>query len=422
MAKKSYSERNLKFETLQLHVGQEQPDPVTDARAVPIYLTSSYVFHNSQHAADRFGLKDAGNIYGRLTNPTEDVFEKRIAALEGGVAALAVGSGAAALAYAFQALAHAGDHIVAAKNIYGGTYNLLAHTLPDYGIEATFVDPFDYDAIEAAIKPNTKAVQIETLGNPNSEVVDIERIAKIAHAHNIPLVVDNTFATPVDENPAVKHFQKVAAELKVVLPISFYERDINVFYNTVAVIDADGSILGIYRKTHIPDDHYYQEKFYFTPGDTGFKVWDTRYARIGVGICWDQWFPETARGMAVQGAEILFYPTAIGSEPILEVDSMPHWRRCMQGHSACNIVPVVAANRIGEEKVAPSEANGHQESSLIFYGSSFVTDATGEIVTQASRDKEEIVYGESDLDADADLRVSWGLFRDRRPEIYKSIR
>ena len=196
MGKKHYEDRKLKFETLQLHVGQEQPDPVTDARAVPIYLTSSYVFHNSQHAADRFGLKDAGNIYGRLTNPTEDVFEKRIAALEGGVAALAVGSGAAALAYAFQALAHAGDHIVAAKNIYGGTYNLLAHTFPDYGIEATFVDPFDYDAIEAAIRPNTKAVQIETLGNPNSEVVDIERIAKIAHAHNIPLVVDNTFATP----------------------------------------------------------------------------------------------------------------------------------------------------------------------------------------------------------------------------------
>ena len=196
MAKKHYEDRNLKFETLQLHVGQEQPDPVTVARAVPIYLTSSYVFHNSQHAADRFGLKDAGNIYGRLTNPTEDVFEKRIAALEGGVAALAVGSGAAALAYAFQALAHAGDHIVAAKNIYGGTYILLAHTFPDYGIEATFVDPFDYDAIEAAIRPNTKAVQIETLGNPNSEVVDIERIAKIAHAHNIPLVVDNTFATP----------------------------------------------------------------------------------------------------------------------------------------------------------------------------------------------------------------------------------
>lgn len=230
------------------------------------------------------------------------------------------------------------------------------------------------------------------------------------------------YATPTDENPAVQMGIRLARELHIVLPISFFERDCNNFYNTVACIDADGTLLGTYRKTHIPDDHYYQEKFYFTPGDTGFKVWDTRYARIGVGICWDQWFPETARGMSAQGAEILFYPTAIGSEPILEVDSMPHWRRCMQGHSACNIVPVVAANRIGEEKVAPSEANGYQESSLVFYGSSFVTDATGEIVMQASRDKEEIVYGESDLDADADLRVSWGLFRDRRPEIYKSIR
>ena len=196
MAKKSYSERNLKFETLQLHVGQEQPDPVTDARAVPIYLTSSYVFHNSQHAADRFGLKDAGNIYGRLTNPTEDVFEKRIAALEGGVAALAVGSGAAALAYAFQALAHAGDHIVAAKNIYGGTYNLLAHTLVDYGVETTFVDPLKPEEFEAAIKENTKALYIEALGNPNSEVTDIEAVAEIAHKHNIPLLIDNTFGTP----------------------------------------------------------------------------------------------------------------------------------------------------------------------------------------------------------------------------------
>ena len=196
MSKKHYADRNLKFETLQLHVGQETPDPVTDARAVPIYLTSSYVFHNSEHAADRFGLRDAGNIYGRLTNPTEDVFERRIAALEGGVAALAVGSGAAALTYAFQAVAHAGDHIVAAKNIYGGTYNLLAHTLPDYGIEATFVDPFDYEGIKAAIKENTKAIEIETLGNPNSEVVDIEKIADIAHEAGIPLIVDNTFATP----------------------------------------------------------------------------------------------------------------------------------------------------------------------------------------------------------------------------------
>ena len=226
------------------------------------------------------------------------------------------------------------------------------------------------------------------------------------------------YARSLEEDEAVNHFKKVAAELEVVLPISFYEKDVNVFYNTTAVIDADGSVLGIYRKTHIPDDHYYQEKFYFTPGDTGFKVWDTRYGKIGIGICWDQWFPETARGMAVQGAEILFYPTAIGSEPILEVDSMPHWRRCMQGHAACNVIPVVAANRIGEEYVEPSDENGGQKSSLVFYGSSFVTDSTGEIVMQASRDKEEIVYGESDLDDNRELRVSWGLFRDRRPQMY----
>lgn len=196
MSKKTYAERNLKFETLQLHVGQEQPDPVTDARAVPIYQTSSYVFRNSEHAAARFNLSDAGNIYGRLTNPTEDVFEQRIAALEGGVAALAVASGAAAITYTFENLAQNGDHIVAAKNIYGGTYNLLAHTLPQYGITTTFIDPFNYDEIENAIQENTKAVFIETLGNPNSDVVDIEKVAAIAHAHKIPLVIDNTFATP----------------------------------------------------------------------------------------------------------------------------------------------------------------------------------------------------------------------------------
>ena len=196
MAKKTRAERDLKFETLQLHVGQEKPDPVTDARAVPIYQTSSYVFRNSEHAAARFGLSDAGNIYGRLTNPTEDVFEQRIAALEGGVAALAVASGAAAISYTFQNLAHTGEHIVAAKNIYGGTYNLLAHTLPEYGITTTFVDPFNYEEVEKAIQDNTKAVFIETLGNPNSDVVDIEKIAGIAHGHKIPLVIDNTFATP----------------------------------------------------------------------------------------------------------------------------------------------------------------------------------------------------------------------------------
>lgn len=196
MSKKPFAERNLKFETLQLHVGQEQPDPVTDARAVPIYQTSSYVFRNSEHAAARFNLSDAGNIYGRLTNPTQDIFEKRVAALEGGVAALAVASGAAAISYTIQNLAHAGDHIVAAKNIYGGTYNLLAHTLQEYGITTTFVDPFRYDEVEASIQENTKAIHIETLGNPNSDVVDIEKLAEIAHAHKIPLVVDNTFATP----------------------------------------------------------------------------------------------------------------------------------------------------------------------------------------------------------------------------------
>lgn len=196
MSKKiSRAERNLKFETLQLHAGQEQPDPVTDARAVPIYQTSSYVFHNSDHAAARFGLSDAGNIYGRLTNPTQDVFEQRIAALEGGVAALAVASGAAAVTYTIQNLAQNKDHIVAARNIYGGTYNLLAHTLPEYGITTTFTEP-DPDALEAAIQENTKAVYIETLGNPKSDVTDIEAAAKIAHSHKIPLVVDNTFATP----------------------------------------------------------------------------------------------------------------------------------------------------------------------------------------------------------------------------------
>ncbi len=188
--------RNFKFETLQLHVGQETPDPVTDARAVPIYQTSSYVFRNSDHAAARFGLADAGNIYGRLTNPTEDVFEKRIAALEGGVAALAVASGAAAITYTFENLALNGGHIVSAKNIYGGTYNLLAHTLPQYGIKTTFVDIFNENEVEAAIQDNTKLIFIETLGNPNSDVVDIESIANLAHRHKIPLVVDNTFATP----------------------------------------------------------------------------------------------------------------------------------------------------------------------------------------------------------------------------------
>ena len=201
MTKITRDQRNFKFETLQLHVGQEQADPTTDARAVPIYQTSSYVFRNCDHAAARFGLSDAGNIYGRLTNPTEDVFEKRIAALEGGVAALAVASGAAAVTYTILNLAQNGDNIVSAKNIYGGSFNLFEHTLPQYGIETNFVDIFNEEEVESAINEKTKALYIETLGNPNSDVVDIESVARIAHRHKIPLVVDNTFATPYSVRP-----------------------------------------------------------------------------------------------------------------------------------------------------------------------------------------------------------------------------
>ena len=227
------------------------------------------------------------------------------------------------------------------------------------------------------------------------------------------------YAKPLSENDAVQSMKALAKELGVVIPVSFYEAgEGRQLFNSVAVIDADGEVLGIYRKTHIPDDHYYQEKFYFTPGNTGFKAFKTRYATIGVGICWDQWFPETARALAVNGAEILFYPTAIGSEPILECDSMPHWRRCMQGHAGCNLVPVVAANRIGIETVDPCEANGGQKSSLKFYGSSFITDNTGEVICEAGRDTEEVLVAQFDLDEYMTDRLSWGLFRDRRPEIY----
>jgi len=192
-------------------------------------------------------------------------------------------------------------------------------------------------------------------------------------------------------------------------------------FNSVAVLDADGRNLGTYRKTHIPDDHYYQEKFYFTPGDTGFQVFDTLYGKIGIGICWDQWFPETARCLALLGAEVILYPTAIGSEPILECDSMEHWRRCMQGHSASNIIPVVAANRIGEEKVTACEENGNQSSSLKFYGSSFLTDSTGALLKSLGRDEEGVILEAYDFDQIAKDRRNWGLFRDRRPDQYKTI-
>lgn len=228
-------------------------------------------------------------------------------------------------------------------------------------------------------------------------------------------------ATTLEENKAIKRFKPIAKELDIVLPISFYERDGNAFFNTVALINNEGEVQGIYRKTHIPDDHFYQEKFYFTPGDTGFKVWSTKYGCIGVGICWDQWFPESARAMALLGAEMLLYPTAIGSEPVLECDSMPHWQRAMQGHAASNIMPLMASNRIGLETVKPSDENNHQSSSLTFYGSSFITDQTGAIVEQASRDQEEILIHTFDLDEIRDMRISWGVFRDRRPEHYDPL-
>ena len=228
-------------------------------------------------------------------------------------------------------------------------------------------------------------------------------------------------ADKTEDNPAVKRFMQVAKETGTVIPVSFYEKHGNAFFNTIAMIDCDGSLMGIYRKSHIPDDHFYQEKFYFTPGDTGFKVWDTRFGKIGVGICWDQWFPEAARCMALDGAELLFYPTAIGSEPVLECDSMPHWQRCMQGHAAANLVPVIAANRIGTETVTPDSENQQQSSSLTFYGSSFIADNTGALVECADRTSDTVLLHTFDLDELRDMRLSWGVFRDRRPEMYGRI-
>ncbi len=227
-------------------------------------------------------------------------------------------------------------------------------------------------------------------------------------------------ALSVEENPAVRRFTEVSAELGIVIPVSFYERSGNVLYNSVAILDC-GRLLGVYRKTHIPDDHFYQEKFYFTPGNTGFMVWETSVGKVGAGICWDQWFPEAARCMALAGAELLLYPTAIGSEPIIECDSSGHWRRCMQGHSAANLIPVIAANRVGTEKVEPCEENAHQRSELTFYGSSFITDGTGDLLQTASKTEETVLLQEFDLDELRDFRLSWGVFRDRRPEMYKAI-
>ncbi|MGG3452647.1 N-carbamoylputrescine amidase [Paenibacillus rhizolycopersici] len=222
------------------------------------------------------------------------------------------------------------------------------------------------------------------------------------------------YATEMEENAAIQHFRNVAKELEVVLPISFYEKKNNARYNSLAVIDADGEVLGRYRKSHIPDGPGYEEKFYFNPGDTGFKVWKTRYAKIGVGVCWDQWYPEAARCMALMGAELLFYPTAIGSEPQDgSIDSKDHWQMCMLGHAASNLVPVIASNRVGTET--------DEESSITFYGSSFIAGPQGNKVAEADRAEEAVLVAEFDLDQLEIQRIEWGIFRDRRPDLYKII-
>ncbi|MGQ3481377.1 N-carbamoylputrescine amidase [Paenibacillus sp. TY11] len=222
------------------------------------------------------------------------------------------------------------------------------------------------------------------------------------------------YATELEHNKAVNHFKKIAKELQVVLPISFYEKKNYARYNSLAVIDADGEVLGKYRKSHIPDGPGYEEKFYFNPGDTGFKVWNTRYAKIGVGVCWDQWYPEAARCMALMGAEVLFYPTAIGSEPQdSSIDSKDHWQTCMLGHAASNLIPVIASNRIGTET--------DEESSINFYGSSFIAGPQGNKIAEAGRTDEEVLTAEFDLDELEVGRIEWGIFRDRRPELYKMI-
>ena len=277
-------------------------------------------------------------------------------------------------------------------------------------------------------KVTVAAVQMSCSWDVADNLQKAERLVREAHARGAQIILlPELFETPyfcqteslehyqlatdLANNRAVSHFQKIAAELEVVLPISFFELKNTVRFNSAAIIDADGTMLGVYRKTHIPDGPGYEEKFYFTPGDSGFKVWPTRYGRIGVAICWDQWFPEAARAMALLGAELIFYPTAIGSEPAEpDVDSKDHWQICMQGHAAANILPVVAANRIGTEAAGDSR--------ITFYGSSFIANQTGAKVAEADRSAETIVAAEFDLDAIAGYRDSWGVFRDRRPEMY----
>jgi N-carbamoylputrescine amidase len=287
-------------------------------------------------------------------------------------------------------------------------------------------------------KVQVAAIQMKMSANKDENVSNAYSLAKKAADDGaniilLPELFENLYfcqernysyyslAEETEKSQTIKLFSKLAMETKTVIPVSFFEKSKNVFFNSVAMIDATGEILGVYRKTHIPDDHFYQEKFYFSPGNTGFKVFDTYYGRVGVGICWDQWFPESARCMAVKGAQILLYPTAIGSEPILEVDSKGHWQRCMQGHAAANIMPVVAANRVGKEIVTPTEENQFQNSALDFYGSSFISDHTGKILKEMDRVSQGYIIEEFDFDMIDNMRTDWGVFRDRRPEHYEEI-
>ncbi|SCC64261.1 N-carbamoylputrescine amidase [Kosakonia oryziphila] len=278
------------------------------------------------------------------------------------------------------------------------------------------------------------ATQMACTWELEKNVQNAERLVREAHRQGAQVIlIQELFATPyfcidqspehyalaqeVATSPLIKHFSALAKELEVVLPLSLFEKCNNAYYNSLVMIDADGSVLDTYRKTHIPNGPAYQEKQFFIPGDTGFKVWNTRYAKIGVGICWDQWFPETARCLALQGAELIFYPTAIGSEPAYpDIDSQPHWTRVQQGHAAANVIPVIASNRIGTE--ASKYIEGLE---MTFYGSSFIADQTGELVAQANKTDETVLVHTFDLDAVAAQRAAWGLFRDRRPNMYGAI-